>query len=659
LITKDTTSSNGTHNALAAITLAITLLCVWSLTYEYRGLVYDAQIYAVQALAKLRPSLAGDLFLQNVSQDRFTVFPRFYAWVIYLVGLRPAALILTVVFTIWMLAASWDLMATLTNSDWAWLGIFMMVILEGYYGAFGVFYISEPFLTARLPAEALLASSLACYFRGYRRVGFGMAAAAFLVHPLMAVPGFLILFCGRLPLRTIIVAASLVIAGALATAIAANTLPSAARILVVMDAPWINIVRERSQFLFVQLWRVKDWALNARVLLTLALATMVFPAGRAHKLALAALVVGATGIAIGAIASLIGPVALLMQGQAWRWQWLSTLLSILLLARIVYGAWHGDRCGPVCAALLIGGWLLPVQAGAACVSFALIVWTVRSKIPASFTRNAQPAAGLIALALASWSLMISWTTLSGMAPVPSGESFVVACIRSVFASKLWCVLFAGAVWWAIKSSKGSRVPMAICVALGTSASMLIFQSSNHVRPYGSPSDIREFSEWRERIPAGSTVFVTNGYDSGSFVWFTLQRNNYLSPSQSAGVVFSRATALEVHRRSEVLLPLTDPNWKILTSFQTRTSADPRSAASAPLSASLISRAPGASYTAGIPGFRPLTAQALVVVCQDPQLGFVVSPDDAGFDPLTHANPGIWKNWKLYDCSHVRVQVPKA
>jgi hypothetical protein len=644
LITKNTTFSTGPHNALAAVALAITLLCVWSLIYEYRGLVYDAQIYAVQALAKLRPSLAGDLFLQNVSQDQFSIFPRFYAWVIDIVGLRPAALLMTIVFTIWILSASWDLIATLANSDLAWLAIFMLVILEGYYGAFGVFYISEPFLTARLPAEALVATSLACYVRGYGRVAFAVAFAAILVHPLMALPGLLILIWMRLPPRAIVLAASLVIAVVLAAAIAANTLPSAARILAVMDVPWISVVRERSQFLFMQLWRVKDWALNARALLTLAFATMVFRMGRARSLALVALAVGVTGIAIAVIASLVGPVALLMQGQPWRWQWISTLLGILLLPRTAYTTWRADRCGSVCASLLITGWLLPVEAGVICVLFALVVWTVRSKIPATWKKYAQPAAGIIVIALVSWSLMNSWTTVGRMAPVPPGESLVPACIRAVFTSKLWCVLFVGAAWWVVKSSRGFLVPMAICAVLGASASTLIFHSSVHVRPYGSQSDMREFSEWRDRIPPGSTVFVTNGYDSGSFVWFTLQRNNYLSPGQSAGVVFSRATALEVQRRSEVLLPLTDPNWKILT--QIRASTPPRSVASAALSG-------------GISGFRPLTAQALVDVCQDPQLGFVVSPDDAGFNPVIHSNPGIWKNWKLYDCNYVRAQVPKA
>ena len=52
------------------------------------------------------------------------------------------------------------------------------------------------------------------------------------------------------------------------------------------------------------------------------------------------------------------------------------------------------------------------------------------------------------------------------------------------------------------------------------------------------------------FPPTSTVLVAPPRDVGAFVWFTLGRPNYLALDQSAGVVFSRATALEVRRRSD-------------------------------------------------------------------------------------------------------------
>ena len=132
------------------------------------------------------------------------------------------------------------------------------------------------------------------------------------------------------------------------------------------------------------------------------------------------------------------------------------------------------------------------------------------------------------------------------------------------------------------------------------------------------------------MPEASTVFVAPTRDVGSFVWFTLGRPNYLALDQSAGVVFSRQTAMEVRRRSEVLLPLTDPTWKILSGIR------------------------DASYHRRKAPTRPLTAQTLAQVCDDPQLGFVVSPQNVGFDPMRHAHPGAWKDWYLYNCAHVRL-----
>jgi hypothetical protein len=121
------------------------------------------------------------------------------------------------------------------------------------------------------------------------------------------------------------------------------------------------------------------------------------------------------------------------------------------------------------------------------------------------------------------------------------------------------------------------------------------------------------------------------HDVGAFVWFTLGRPNYLALDQSAGVVYSRATALEVRRRSEVLLPLMDPDWKILTSLRAKSGSGRKNEATT----------------------RPLTPENLIQVCADPQLGFVISPGKVGFDPLRHEHAGAWKDWNLYDCRKVR------
>jgi hypothetical protein len=640
------------HEALNVMALAMTLLCLWALIYNYGGLAYDAQLYAVQAMSKLRPSLAADLFLQNVSQDHFTVFPRFYAWVINVAGLRPAALLLTIIFTICLLSSSWLLIATLTDQDVAWLATFLLIVVEGHYGAFGVFYISEPFLTARLPAEALISTALVCHVRGHTRIGVGIALAAVLVHPLMALPGLLLLICLRSPPRARVIAAGILIFGTLIASTAATNLSSVGRILPIMDGSWAHVVRERSQFLFLQLWRTKDWALNARPFLSLGFVALTLPAGSTRNLAVSGATIGATGIAISAIGCLVGPVAPLIQGQSWRWEWVTVLLSLLLVLPAARVTLQNGKVGIVCAILLIAGWLLSAVVGAACISVALLIWVARQKIPASWTKFGPAASATIAVLLVSCALISSWKSVSTVPAVVAGESYILACIRAVFESKILGASFAGALWWSIKSSSGPLRPATMFVLLTPFAVSLLLHSSGHLRPYGSPANIGEFADWRYRIPLESTIFVTNGLDSGSFVWFTLQRNNYLSPSQSAGVVFSRATALEVQRRSEVLLPINAPNWKILTSLRDLSGAASHSGDSS-TSGVAGSEAAGGAKTRT---FRALTARALIEVCRDTLLGFVVSPDNVGFGPITHTHPGLWHNWNLYDCRQVRSQV---
>jgi hypothetical protein len=75
----------------------------------------------------------------------------------------------------------------------------------------------------------------------------------------------------------------------------------------------------------------------------------------------------------------------------------------------------------------------------------------------------------------------------------------------------------------------------------------------------------------------------------------------------------------------------DPDWKILTSLRAGSDSQRKNKATT----------------------RPLTHENLIQVCADPQLGFVISPEKPGFDPLGHDHAGAWKNWNLYDCRTVR------
>jgi hypothetical protein len=405
-----------------------------------------------------------------------------------------------------------------------------------------------------------------------------------------------------------------------------------------MDAAWLEIVRERSQFLFLQLWTTRDWALNARPFACLALATLTLRDARIRRLALCAMLVGATGLLIAGIASTVGPVAIFLQGQAWRWMWTTTFVSVVLLLPTAWQIWSGNKPSPACALLLVAGWSFSADIGFVFASFALILWLLRDEKWLQSDQNAR-----FAMAAAVVSIIVLTIVKTGpvvvslMAkPVPpmansAPEFFSVSSAKSMFGLKMWCVLLASSAWYWIRNAQSQAVPILVSCAGAIVSAFLLYQSSIHSKSFGTVSDMNDFADWRQAIPPSSTVFVTNGHDSGSFVWFTLERNNYSSPGQSAGVVFSRATALEVRRRSEVLLPLVDPNWKMLTSLQRQSSARD----SAPQN------------------HRALTAQSLVGVCHDAALNFVISPANVGFEPIRHVHSDAYRNWNLYDCNRVR------
>jgi len=313
--------ANGLLQKLPEFTLALLLIVLWLIMRGYQGFAGDAQIYAFQALAKIHPALSTDLYLQNTSQDQFTIFSPFYATFITWLGLEKAARLLTLLFTAWMLAAAWHLAAALAGRAAAWLAVAFLIIAAGDYGASGVFRIFEQYLTPRLLAEAMIITALACHIREAKVLGFLMAIAALFVHPIMALPGLLLLTCLSLPWRVSVLGAMIGIFATLVIAISATTMPAVARVLTVMDTDWLNVVRERSQFLFLQLWSVRDWDINGRPFIYLLVIAAVIDEERTRRICFAGLLVGACGLAVALVACLNGPVAVLVQGQAWRWVW--------------------------------------------------------------------------------------------------------------------------------------------------------------------------------------------------------------------------------------------------------------------------------------------------------------------------------------------------
>jgi hypothetical protein len=617
-----------------AISLALTttLAILWLISHRYHGLDQDARIYAAQALANINPALQNDLYLQNTSQDHYTFFSPFYAEVIRLVGLKDAARFLTILFMAWFLAAAWFLASSLVDRDEAWLAVGTLILTVGAYGSYRVFHFSEDYLTARLPAEALIATAIAVHFRGRSFLAPLIAVGALFVHPLMALPGLLLLIFLAVAPRAGVALALTGIASVSAITLAVVTIRRFQELLPLVDTAWLQIVRERSQFLFLQLWSLRDWGVNVRPFASLALSVIVLPDARVRRLCGAAALVGASGLAVAGLTSLLGPVALLMQGQAWRWVWVTVYVSAILMIPTAIRLWRDEKCGPLCAILLIISWTISAFDAPLLAVVALAVFLLRARIPDGAAKYSRWATVAVSLAILYWVV----TNVAMTAASPLGASAQTPFLQrdgSITTLRLPLVAILLIAWQGLRIWKSVWVPTAVAASLLTACALLPL-SYNKIEAVGSASEISEFADWRRVIPPTSNVYVASGHDAATFAWFTLSRPSYLSLDQSAGVIFSRATALEVQRRSQVLLPLMDEDWKLLSNSRAA-----RSAGGKP------------------PRWTPLTAQNLIVMCSDPQLGFLVARENVGFEPIPHRHAGSWNNWNLYDCAHVRSVVP--
>lgn len=621
----------GFQSKFAAIPAVLTLLALWLLMHGYHGLTGDGQIYAFQAFARIHPQLAADLYLQNTSQDRFTLFSPLYAWWIGLLGLENAARLLTLLFTLWFLAAAWSFARAVVGRDAAWAAVAFLLIVAGNYGGSGVFRILELSLTARLPAEALIVTALACQVRGMKWLGLSLALGALLIHPLIALPGWLLLVCLWLPPRVGVVGAIGSVLATLAISIVAVNLPAVSHVLPVMDASWLDVVRERSQFLFLQLWSMRDWNTNAQPFVCLGFTAFAVPDARIRKLCAAAALVGSAGLAVAFIGGLIGPVALLVQGQAWRWVWIVVLVGAVLLPFTALEVGRDEKCGPLCALLLVSAWTLPGIDGTACAGLASMLWLTRPHISSRAATCLRWVSAALGIVIVVWILIKCRTIVSPLTPPSGRASLGVVQIQDIFALKIPAVLLSALIWWGLRMTRTTWVLVLLSGMLAAFSAVMFSAAFRQPRTLASSADIHEFADWANVIPPASTVLVAPSHDVGAFVWFTLERPNYLTLDQSAGVVFSRSTALEIQRRSELLLPLRDPDWKILTRSRTESGSGRKHQTIA----------------------RPLTRENLIQVCADPQLGFVISPEKVGFDPLSHERAGAWKDWNLYDCRKAR------
>ena len=147
-----------------------------------------------------------------------------------------------------------------------------------------------------------------------------------------------------------------------------------------MEPAWHELVEQRSFFLFLKHWRVVDWEVQLRPLLFLTVAWAVIPDAKIRKLCWAAGLVSLSGLALAAIPDLVAPLPILLQGQAWRWVWITCTVGLCMVAPSALLAWRIGGWGRLCASLLVMGWVFPPIDGEFAFAGAGLVWAARAHV---------------------------------------------------------------------------------------------------------------------------------------------------------------------------------------------------------------------------------------------------------------------------------------
>jgi len=198
---------------------------------------------------------------------------------------------------------------------------------------------------------------------------------------------------------------------------------------------------------------------------------------------------------------------------------------------------------------LCSAWIIPPAYGSWCLACSLAVWLARHRVNSPF------ALVLRCVGFAVAALTAGWLFQSTFATAASGESLNRLASGAVVAT----VLAAWSLSVRVEAQRSWTV-WSVCAGVFLTIAVVALPRALHDAGMdGTAAEIDEFADWRSAIPPDSNVFVVSVKNAPTFAWFTLQRPSYLTVDQSSGVVFSRATALEVRRRSQVLLPLIDPD----------------------------------------------------------------------------------------------------
>lgn len=613
--------------------LFILLLALWFFGHSYLGLWGDGIFYAVQALARLHPETYGkDLFFLYGSQDDFTVFSPIYAAFIRLFGLNGAMLALLLAGHALWFGSAMLLVSRLLRGFPFWFGLVLVIAMPHTFNAEVLEY-ADRFLTPRLISEGLTLLSLALVLRGERLASLVVLAAAFAMHPLMALAGAafvgLYLACDRPKVALVF--------GALASAavllLGWMDVSPFVRLFSTMDAEWFQLAVARSSYVFWDGWLYEEWGNRSLLTFSLLAAAAGAAKGRQRRIFLLPLVIGAAALLLFWLGTSVFHNVLLVQLQTWRWLWLTQMFSYLAAAWLVGEFWQRDRTSRLLLLGFFSAWLTHTSIGGllAVLVCGLFIWhTRRGKAVDIPEWLASPLYALPFLA-AAWWLANVWLEASSSALMktlgrPALDFGLVWLMLFLSAGGgVIAVLIFLAVW---RYGADRRKPVHLAAAAGVvfllMLSLAFWDRQGTLQRYYAHQAIKNaVPSFSRVIPVGAVVYWE---DDVQMTWFGLGRASYASLGQTVGLIFNRQTAMEGKRRVDRLSALGVKDGIF---------------------------APGGDQ-ATLP---EKTFAGLVHVCHDPALDYVILSKDFGVGVIErHFEKMTGKYFYLYDCAYLRQNI---
>jgi hypothetical protein len=543
--------SRGWADVLATALPWFAIAASWLLVIQYSGIDHDGLLYSFQTIARLHPELyAGDIYLRHGSQDDFSVFSSIYSMLVAWLGVESAAAWTTFVAQVALLAAAWLLARQLVPAWLAVLGLGLLIVMPGSYGAYGIFHVVETFITPRMPAEALGIGAFIAMLAGRRVLACVLLVGTACLHPLMAAPCVLIVvFLALPPGRRWMLPVAMLGGLVLLAVVGSTSLVEPLRI----DEAWRDYFDGYAAYLFIENWRIRDWMVMCAPALTLTAGARLLDDARARQLCLATLLTGAAGLAVMAIGADWLRISLVVQGQGYRWFWPAMLCALLLLPAVAVRLWQTGVTGRAAVLILAAMWLSARESFGPMLALGAIVimaCALHDRLRPEYRRwlfiGALLALGIAAAAsLADRVMVASNPFAESFAPGPADH------LRYLSVGGLLPVLGLIAVMaiarrpaWRGAKIAATSLLLAACIVLAPSS------HAEWSRRAFAPSHAA-FEPWRRMIPPGNEVVWIDRPDA---VWLLLDRPSYYSVQQNISGVFSRAAAAQVMSRESTLIP---------------------------------------------------------------------------------------------------------